>query len=143
MRTWSPQLLIIALLALIAVLYLGAAHIFAPFLVSYLAIGIGLIKMPWSQFMQRADLSYGIYLTHALVLTTLMKLHSFENPLSLFAACMPVTIFVAWLTWTFVEKPALNHKSMPAELTRALLQRVPLGSRLLVLLEPRPVASLS
>lgn len=135
---WSRSLMILAAILLVLVFYFQIAQLFAPFLVSYLAVGIGLIKMPWSRFLERADLSYGMYLTHALVLTTLMHFYSFQNPLALFAVCMPIALIVAWLTWTIVEKPALEHKSLPALLVRSALQRLPLGPKLLRLLEPRP-----
>jgi len=133
---WSPAILACAVVALLLVLNFGAAHLLAPFFVAYIAVGFGLVRMPWSPLLAKADLSYGMYLTHALVLTLLMHVHTFENPFALFAACLPITLMVAWLTWTFVEKPALKHKSLPAKWCRSILQRVPLGSRLLVLLEP-------
>lgn len=95
------------------------------------------MKIPWSTFLAKGDLSYGTNLTHDLVLTVLTKIHVFVNPFALFAACLPVTLMVAWLTWTFVEKPALRQKSLPAKWARAVLQKAPLGSRLLVPLEPK------
>lgn len=134
---WSPAILVAVTFALLLVLYIGWAHLVAPFMVAYVAVGVGLLKMPWSTFLAKADLSYGTYLTHDLVLTTLSKIHAFVNPFALFAVCLPITLIVSWLTWTLVEKPSLKHKSLPAKWARAVLLKAPLGSRLLVLLEPK------
>ncbi|MEQ8409954.1 MAG: acyltransferase [Erythrobacter sp.] len=133
---WSPALLWASFAAITVTFYLDWSHLIAPVLITYFVIGLGLVRMPWSAFLQRADLSYGVYLTHALVLTVLMNLYGFENPIALFAVCMPVTLTIAWLTWTFIEEPALKLKSLPAELTRSLLYRIPFGTVLLYWLEP-------
>lgn len=133
---WSPRWMLAASLALVTTLHFGLAHYFAPFLVSYLAIGFGLVAMPWSRMLSRADFSYGVYLTHSLVLTVLMNIYPFQSSLVLFAVCLPVSFAVAGLTWTFIEKPALTHKSLPAMLVRNLLDRVPFGSVLLTRLDP-------
>lgn len=59
-------------------------------------------------FGRRTDLSYGVYLygwpiQQSLLYWTGMKL----SALQLFATAMPFSLFVAWLIWTLVERPAL------------------------------------
>lgn len=134
---WSIGWLVFAFVALLIILASGYAHIVAPAIVTYLVIGVGLIRMPWSDFLSKADLSYGVYLTHALVLTILMNIYTFASPYWLFAFCLPLSYAAALATWTFIEKPALEHKSAPADFARYLLNRIPLGSTVLSTLEPQ------
>lgn len=132
---WSAMMMVVAGCLLLVALYLNVGYFCAPALVSYLAVAFGLMKMPWSQVLSRADLSYGVYLMHSLVLLVLLSFFSFQSALSLFLACLPISFFLAYLSWTFVEKPALAYKHLPAALTRNVIARMPFGSALLSFLQ--------
>lgn len=128
---WSPTLMIAALIALIAAFAAGFGFVLAPFLVAYLVVGLGLIEFPWQGLLARADLSYGVYLTHSVILMMLMSIHPFSNGLLLFAIAWPLSCLAALGTWTFIERPALQHKDWPASLARPVIDRVPLARSLL------------
>ncbi|HQS95387.1 MAG TPA: hypothetical protein PK823_02685 [Novosphingobium sp.] len=44
-----------------------------------------------------------------------------EEPLLLFLIGWPISLVAAIGTWTFIEKPALKHKDLPAHLAKSLL----------------------
>lgn len=125
-----------ALIMLTAALGLGLGVLLAPILVTYIAVGLGVTRVPWSDFLNRADLSYGIYLTHSIVLTILINIHEFRSAAALFAACLVLSFGIALATWTFIEKPALAHKSLLANLVRQALERTAPGRIVLRHLEP-------
>lgn len=114
----SGRLMGLAFLALIAAWWSGFTYGLAPILTIYLVVGIGLIRFPWSKLLARADLSYGVYLSHAVIMTIVMHVHPFQSSLALFATCLLLGYAVAWTSWTFLEKPALQHKSLPAQIVR-------------------------
>ena len=60
-------------------------------------------------WLHRHDYSYGAYLYGFPVQQTLIAL-GVREPLLLFAACVPVTLGCAALSWHLVERPALNQK---------------------------------
>ncbi|WP_197274466.1 acyltransferase [Novosphingobium sp. AAP83] len=113
-----------ALAALLLCLGSKAAFVLAPPLIAYLVIVIGTCRFPWSDLLAKADLSYGLYLTHAVVLTILTNIWPFTSSLLLFVTGLGVSLCVAWCTWTFVEQPALQHKSLPGRICREALSRV-------------------
>lgn len=125
-----------AFLLLTVSLAAGLGALFAPVLVTYIAVSIGAVRLPWSDALSKADLSYGIYLTHSIVLTVLMNVYDFRSAISLFAACALISVCVALTTWNLIEKPALKHKSLPATLVRQTLARIALGRAVLRQIEP-------
>lgn len=114
----SPPWAIGALAALLVSLGSKGAFLVAPPLVAYLVLVVGLIRFPWSTWLAKADLSYGVYLMHAVMLTILMNVWPFTSGVVLFFAGLCLTLCVAWCSWTFIERPALAHKSLPATLVR-------------------------
>jgi len=64
----------------------------------------------WSATLLRHnDLSYGVYIYHALVLNSFLELGWTRRPVFLVAAAA-ITLASAWLSWRFVERPALARK---------------------------------
>jgi peptidoglycan/LPS O-acetylase OafA/YrhL len=118
---WSRTLMALAVLLLVASWRFEFAYVVAPGLTAYIVVGLGLLRMPWSGVLAKADLSYGVYLTHSVVLMMLMNLFHFTSWIALFAAALPLACLAALFTWTFIEKPALRRKSLPAELVRRVL----------------------
>lgn len=121
---WSKTLMAIALLALTLSLWLGLGYIFAPILVSYIVVGFGLLKFPWRRVLERSDLSYGVYLTHSLMLSLLAKFFEFSSWLFFFAVGLACSLAIAWISWNLIERPALNRKSLPADLLRRFVSGV-------------------
>lgn len=125
---WSVSLMLISLCALVLSLWAGLGYALAPLLVTYLIAGIGLIQFPWGRFLEHSDLSYGVYLIHSLVLTLLMHWFEFEGWITLFLAGWVVSLMLAWASWNVIERPALDHKSFPADLVRRFAKAIPLPS---------------
>ncbi|MBH5321248.1 acyltransferase family protein [Aurantiacibacter sediminis] len=118
---WSALLMVAALIALALSLWAGAGALFAPLLVTYLVVGCGLMRFPWGGILAKVDLSYGVYLTHSVILTLLVHYTGMQSWLGLFAASLLLSMLVAWVSWTMVERPALRHKHWPADMLRRVL----------------------
>jgi len=58
------------------------------------------------------DISYGVYIYHSIVINVLVELGQMRSLLSMVWVIL-ITGLLAWLSWTFVEKPALSHKTAP------------------------------
>jgi len=61
----------------------------------------------------RHDLSYGVYLwgwpvQQCVVAAWLALTHDVPGPMTLFAMTLPPLLFVAWISWVLVERPALR-----------------------------------
>jgi peptidoglycan/LPS O-acetylase OafA/YrhL len=64
------------------------------------------------RLLSRNDLSYGVYIYHAPVMNLLIALAVAGSPLSFWLA-LAATFVLAFLSWRFVEKPALDFKRHP------------------------------
>jgi len=64
------------------------------------------------KILAREDLSYGIYIYHMPVVNLLLVLGMGGRPLG-FLAAIAATLVLAWLSWKWVEKPALGLKRHP------------------------------
>lgn len=133
---WSKAHLGLAVLALVGLLWANLGVLFAPILVSYLVVGIGLLQFPWAGLLAKADLSYGVYLLHSVVFLLIMHFTPVDQPLVLFLIGWPAAMILAWGSWTFIEKPALRYKDVPARWMRTLL-----GPRISTLLKRGATAS--
>lgn len=74
-------------------------------------------KLAWTQ--KLSDTSYGIYIYHWCVLQMLFYWFPSLNTWQLFAFGFPITAGLAWLSWTYVEKPMLGKKSWLANKWRS------------------------
>lgn len=121
---WSKGLMLLALVALIAIYATPFDYVIAPLLTTYLVVGIGLLRFPETPLTTGVDLSYGVYLSHSVILMMLMNIYPFQSWIVLFSICLPLSCLAAYATWTFVEAPALKHKSVPENVARALGNRI-------------------
>jgi len=79
-----------------------------PYLVFYLAFLPGRLN----HVGQRGDFSYGVYIYAYPVQQTLIWALGVDTPMwVLVALCFACTLPLAWLSWQFVEKPALRWKN--------------------------------
>ena len=62
------------------------------------------------QFGRNADLSYGIYLYAFPIQQAEVALLGIRSPILLFLLAVPPTLLLAWVSWNWVEKPALSRK---------------------------------
>ncbi len=100
----------ISLLAVATMVYWDAtcALLYLP-VTAYVLFGIAFSSLrPKSVFFSQIDLSYGIYLYAFPVQQISVALLDLRSPMQLFfVATMPTCLF-AWLSWRFVEKPAMQ-----------------------------------
>jgi len=66
---------------------------------------------PW---FSRMDVSYGVYLYAFPVQQLLVHFHLATTPLQLAMGAVPITLALAWLSWTWVERPALRYGHCPS-----------------------------
>lgn len=65
--------------------------------------------MTWSPLVFLGRISYSLYLLHPLVLLSLVHtLAGYADIYLLFLATIPISIFVAWLSYCWVEKPSMS-----------------------------------
>lgn len=70
------------------------------------------------------DYSYGIYLTHLLVLNSFYQLHMFGGVLNVLFSAL-VTGVLAWLSWHAIEKKALRLKGRGTRLPIKYIRKIP------------------
>jgi peptidoglycan/LPS O-acetylase OafA/YrhL len=112
-RERIPFSLVLACAALaiaLAALPLGGGPVVMPICLPYLMMFCGLSSLPGKALLKH-DLSYGVYLIHAPILAAFSL--SFPN-LHIWwigaAVVFLVTLGLAYMSWTFVEGPALKRK---------------------------------
>jgi peptidoglycan/LPS O-acetylase OafA/YrhL len=105
-------------LASVAMAFVFARHdaamrfVWMPAIV-YIILFIGLAPMPMPKFFKTGDYSYGIYLYHQPYLQVVLAIFptvAFAPPFGApftFILALPFVMGMAWLSWHFVEKPAL------------------------------------
>jgi peptidoglycan/LPS O-acetylase OafA/YrhL len=121
---WSRALMLASVALLAGVYATPLDYLLAPLLTAYLVVGIGLLRFPETPLTTGVDLSYGVYLTHSVVLMALMNIYPFQSWLLLFAVCWPVSLLLAYGTWKWVEEPALKQKNLPEHIARAVIERI-------------------
>ncbi|MBI5810470.1 MAG: hypothetical protein HZB21_04690 [Deltaproteobacteria bacterium] len=82
------------------------------FAVPYLVLCAAFARVPYlKNFGRHGDFSYGMYVYAFPVQQTLMNFWPGGFPLfGFFLAAFTITLFLAILSWSFVEKPALKLK---------------------------------
>lgn len=117
---YSGLLAVISSVAL-ALACLGGMAVALPIFGTYLLFYIGFSqRLNLHRFGMEHDLSYGSYLYAFPIQQILVHLSANRiSPLLLFAAAVPLTYVIAFLSWTFIEKPCLKlkpkRKAAPAE----------------------------
>jgi peptidoglycan/LPS O-acetylase OafA/YrhL len=111
---YSAGLAAVAFGLLMLALPLGLGAAVAPLCVPYIVIFVGLSALPGRALVKR-DLSYGVYLIHAPVSVAFILLYPGVRPWWAFAAGVFImTLLLSYLSWTFVESPALARKKAVA-----------------------------
>lgn len=82
-----------------------------PIAVTYASLWFGMTDIPVARKYNRVgDYSYGIYVYAFPIQQTIVAFLGSVSPLGLMALSMPASIALAFLSWTFVERPSLNHR---------------------------------
>lgn len=108
--------------ASLAILTLGlnSFDLLAPLVVTSLVLSAGLIgpHIPVSRF---GDISFGIYIYHAPIIQLLIWLGIAPQlgAIGTFLAVMAILTPLAWLSWVFIEQPAMNWAKAKQRLIRA------------------------
>lgn len=98
----------------------AALEVTMNMLLAYFVMLTAYMKAPkfnWTQNIP--DLSYGIYIYHWAVLQLLFHWMPELSVTALIAMGFPITIALAWLSWTFIEKPMLSKKGWLATKLRS------------------------
>lgn len=64
------------------------------------------------RLLRGTDVSYGVYIYHSIVINVLVELGQMRSLLSVVWVLL-VTGAFAWMSWIFIEKPALSFKTAP------------------------------
>ena len=116
--TWKEKIPHSGRLAATALAILVATSHFKPWLaiLSPLLFGYCLLwlayapTLPLAKWANKTDLSYGTYLYGCPVQQVLAISPALRIPLLNFGLAIPLTLALAWLSWTVVEKPCLSLK---------------------------------
>lgn len=68
------------------------------------------LRLPTGRIL-KTDLSYGLYIWHYPIMQILLGEAGIDTWPMLLAATIPLVLCAAWVSWTFVERPALRLKS--------------------------------
>jgi peptidoglycan/LPS O-acetylase OafA/YrhL len=110
-RVW----LMIATGAALIALPIGLGPVFMPLCLPYIVAFCGLSDLPGKAFLRR-DLSYGIYLIHAPIIVAFHMLFPGVKIWPVAAAIvLLIAALLAYLSWTFVEAPALRQKKVVSD----------------------------
>jgi len=92
--------------------HLGWGRLAAHLLIPYAVIAIAYAPLPWvSRAGRYGDFSYGIYIYAYPVQQAVVHFSANQLPLSAMIALQAAfTLAAAWLSWHFIESPALSHK---------------------------------
>lgn len=81
-------------------------------MLAYIIMWAAYIKAPKLNFLRKlSDVSYGVYIYHWCILQLIFMWMPELSVAALFLISLPITFALATLSWHFVEKPMLNHKS--------------------------------
>jgi peptidoglycan/LPS O-acetylase OafA/YrhL len=95
-------------------LAIGLGAVVLPLCVPYIVVYLGLSDLP-GRVLFKHDLSYGVYLIHSPVIVAVTLLLDLRAgwPVTLITAA--ITLMLAYLSWTFVERPALRQKKVVSD----------------------------
>jgi len=81
-------------------------------MLAYMIMWTAYIKAPKLNFLQKfSDVSYGVYIYHWCILQLVFMWMPNLSVTALFLITLPITFILANLSWHFVEKPMLKHKT--------------------------------
>lgn len=105
-KKYSKYLIWVALFFYIGNIYFDLAWLY-PAALAVIVIYIAEILPYLGNFGRFGDISYGLYIFHYLVLQTVVSLGLFDSPWITYGVGLSLSILLAYLSWHFVEKPAL------------------------------------
>jgi peptidoglycan/LPS O-acetylase OafA/YrhL len=82
--------------------------VFGGYIIFWFALDVKALSI--SKFLNKTDLSYGIYLYAWPVQKVLISLMPHITPITLFFATLILCLIVAYFSWILIEKPFLNLK---------------------------------
>lgn len=102
---------IIPVIALIIFHDTPVAEISMNVVLAVLIMTIAFARLPKLDSLKKlSDMSYGIYIYHWGVMQTIIHFVPGLGVAELFAFGLGPTILLAWLSWTYIERPMLEHK---------------------------------
>jgi peptidoglycan/LPS O-acetylase OafA/YrhL len=127
---FSPVLACAALALVLAGLPLGAGPVVMPICLPYIVVFCGLSSLPGKALLKH-DLSYGVYLIHAPILIAFGL--AFPNMHIWWIGAVTVflvTLALAYVSWIFVEGPALRKKKVVSNWVHCRIDSImpPLGA---------------
>lgn len=100
-----------AVALIVAALPFGLGAVVMPLCLPYFIIFCGLSALPGQALVKKRDLSYGVYLIHAPIVVAFgLLLPNFRTWWLAAVVVLCVTLALSYLSWTFVEEPALRRK---------------------------------
>jgi len=97
-------------------------------MVGYVLFYLAYARLPaLSKLSAGPDVSYGIYIWHWPILQWLSAQQPEMGLFNMLLVTVPVTIFIAWVSWHAIEKPALGKKSAVADWIASKLHRTALS----------------
>ncbi len=101
------------LVILLASIIFRFYNFIGPILLPYVILGL-VAKLPFTNFGKIGDYSYGLYIYSYPIQQTIHFLNpSLKNPIIFFFIAVLFTIPLAFLSWRFIEEPALKLKKWP------------------------------
>jgi len=80
-------------------------------MLAYMVMWAAYVRIPKLNFLQNlSDVSYGVYIYHWAILQLFFMWFPDISPLGLLLITLPVSFWLAILSWHFVEKPMLSKK---------------------------------
>ncbi|MEL6688204.1 MAG: acyltransferase [Pseudomonadota bacterium] len=108
--TWPA--LIIPFIALFIFQDTPVSEIAMNGLMAVIVMGLAYARMPKLDGLKSlSDISYGIYIYHWGVMQMIIHWIPGLGVFELFALAIGPTVLLAWLSWTYIEKPMLRHKT--------------------------------
>ncbi len=108
---YSGKLALVAGVLALFMLRYNATVCFAPLLVAYTTVYLGMLDPKRTMVIKNGDYSYGLYLYAGPIQQTVAYMFGSANGWALnVAVALPVTIMFALFSWHYVEKPFLAVK---------------------------------
>lgn len=107
----NSKIIIGALLMMVISFRIPYGSIICYFVLPYLVFCLAFSDIPLLRyFTRKIDVSYGVYIYAFPVQQTLLHFFDYENALVFFISSYVLTLTIAFLSWTFIEKPCLRLK---------------------------------
>lgn len=106
---FSAKFAVAAFVLAMAGLAVGLGAVVLPLCLPYAVVYLGLADLGGRALLKH-DLSYGVYLIHSPIILVITSLLNLRAGWLVAALTLIVTLVLAYLSWIFVERPALGRK---------------------------------